>query len=138
MWVCVRVSSGEQPLRAPRTVVHAHRLPGEAENLLPAHSAPRAGTVPKRLVWVAAPPCPHRVLPALCWDQGGDAAPFLSHVLEKAGWLRFPGTPLPPQRTHTHTYTHPTISTTTTTTSKRAADSFSPGDRVPGQMPAVG
>ena len=67
---------------------------------------PGAGTVPKRLVWVAAPPCPHRVLPALCWDQGGDAAPFLSHVLEKAGWLRFPRAPLPPQRTHTHIHTH--------------------------------
>ena len=52
---------------------------------------------------------PHRVLPALRWNQGGDASPFLSHVLEKAGWLRFPR-PLPPtatrSRAHTHTYTH--------------------------------
>ena len=89
---------------------------------------------------------PHRVLPPLRWNQGGDASPFLSHVLEKAGWLRFPRSPPPPPQraralTHTHTHIHTHTHThipPPTTTSKGTADSFSPEDPVPGQMPVVG
>lgn len=51
--------------------------------------------------------------------------PLLFHVLEKAGCLRFPHSPH-----HTHSYTQGT--------SEHTGDSFSPGDPVPGQMPAVG
>lgn len=74
--------------------------PREAQSLLPVRPAPRTGGHSQDAGQGCSSALGHHALPPLRWDQGGDASPSLSHVLEKVGWLRFP-CPSPPPPPHT-------------------------------------